>query len=93
MWGKWPQGSGIILNHVLPPGLPEGPGLAARYPGDVGIEQDDAVVLAEDFEDDRLTERGESNHSRFDLRRRAERSRPNEEQTLDPRHRLQVNPQ
>jgi hypothetical protein len=31
-------------------GLPEGPGIAARYPGDRGIEKDPAVVLAEDFE-------------------------------------------
>ncbi|MFB3880842.1 MAG: hypothetical protein ACE149_06240 [Armatimonadota bacterium] len=30
--------------------LPQGEGLAARYPGDAGIERDPAVVLAEDFE-------------------------------------------
>lgn len=30
--------------------LPEGPGLAARFPGDAGIERDDAVLLAENFE-------------------------------------------
>jgi len=30
--------------------LPQGDGLAADYPGDVGIERDPAVVLAEDFE-------------------------------------------
>ncbi|MCK6460877.1 MAG: hypothetical protein L6Q95_13425 [Planctomycetes bacterium] len=30
--------------------LPEGPGLAARYPGDLGIAKDRAVLLAEDFE-------------------------------------------
>ncbi len=29
--------------------LPQGGGLAARYPGDSGIERDPAVVLAEDF--------------------------------------------
>jgi hypothetical protein len=31
-------------------GLPQGPGLAAKYPGDVGIEKDSAVVLVENFE-------------------------------------------
>lgn len=30
--------------------LPGGPGLAARYPGDKGIEKDRAVVFAENFE-------------------------------------------
>ena len=30
--------------------LPQGPGLAARYPGDKGIEKDRAVVFAENFE-------------------------------------------
>ena len=30
--------------------LPEGPGLAMRYPGDRGIEKDPAVVFAEGFE-------------------------------------------
>jgi hypothetical protein len=30
--------------------LPERPGLAARYPGDVGIAADGAVLFAEDFE-------------------------------------------
>ena len=30
--------------------LPEGLGLAARYPGDVGLAQDAAVVFADDFE-------------------------------------------
>ncbi|MEK7406114.1 MAG: hypothetical protein AAB225_13485 [Acidobacteriota bacterium] len=30
--------------------LPEGPGLAAKYPGDAGIEGDPAVVFAENFE-------------------------------------------
>jgi len=33
-------------------------GIAAKYPGDAGIEKDPAVVFREDFEDDRLTERG-----------------------------------
>ena len=30
--------------------LPEGPGLAAKYPGDRGIEKDPQIVFAEDFE-------------------------------------------
>jgi hypothetical protein len=30
--------------------LPEGDGIAARYPGDKGIERDPAVVFADDFE-------------------------------------------
>jgi len=33
------------------PALPEGNGLAARYPGDVGIGDDAAVVFADGFED------------------------------------------
>ncbi len=32
-------------------GVPDPPGLAAQYPGDVGIENDPAVVLVEQFED------------------------------------------
>jgi hypothetical protein len=31
--------------------LPEGPGLAAQYPGDAGIERDAAVVFADGFEE------------------------------------------
>jgi hypothetical protein len=39
-----------------PPVLPEGnAGIAARYPGDAGIEKDPAVVLHADFEDCRTT--------------------------------------
>ncbi len=30
--------------------LPEGPGLAAKYPGDVGIEKDPTVLFHDDFE-------------------------------------------
>lgn len=37
---------------------PRTDGIAARYVGDVGIGADPAVVLAEDFEDDGLRERG-----------------------------------
>ena len=33
------------------PELPEGDGIAARYPGDQGIERDPSVVFADDFED------------------------------------------
>lgn len=33
------------------PGLPEGNGLAAKYPGDQGIEADPAVVFADGFEE------------------------------------------
>ena len=36
--------------------LPEGPGLAAKYPGDVGIAEDAAVVFVEDFEEGTLEE-------------------------------------
>ncbi|NOX97779.1 MAG: hypothetical protein GXO98_06965 [Nitrospirae bacterium] len=36
-------------NELQP--LPEGLGLAAKYPGDKGIEKDPAVVFADDFED------------------------------------------
>jgi hypothetical protein len=31
--------------------LPEGDGLAAKYPGDLGIEEEPAVILADGFED------------------------------------------
>jgi len=31
--------------------LPEGPGLAAKYPGDVGLQADPAVIIAENFEE------------------------------------------
>ncbi len=34
--------------------LPEGPGLTANYPGDVGIEKDGAVVFVENFEEGTL---------------------------------------
>ena len=43
--------------------LPQGPGLAARYPGDHGIERDPQVLLHEDFESgsiDDLAKRWES---------------------------------
>src|SRR5512138_75219 len=30
--------------------LPEGPGLAARYPGDEGLERDARVLFVDDFE-------------------------------------------
>jgi len=34
----------------VPPGLPEGNGIAANHPGDAGIEGDPAVVFADGFE-------------------------------------------
>lgn len=34
--------------------LPEGPGLSAKYPGDKGIEGDEAVVFVENFDEDSL---------------------------------------
>ena len=34
----------------MPPSLPEGEGMAARYPGDRGIQDDPAVAFADDFE-------------------------------------------
>jgi hypothetical protein len=37
-------------------GLPEGPGLAARYPGDAGIARDPAVLFADDLEADSLAQ-------------------------------------
>ena len=41
---------GLLVLALLSDGLPEGQGLAARYPGDKGIAKDRAVLLAEDFE-------------------------------------------
>jgi hypothetical protein len=43
-------GSGFRLPERQIVGLPEESGLAARYPGDLGIEKDPAVILHEDFE-------------------------------------------
>lgn len=39
--------------------LPEGPGLAAKYPGDEGIEKDSRVLFVEDFETGSVKEIGE----------------------------------
>lgn len=36
--------------QAAPPPLPEGPGLAAKYPGDAGLASDPAVALVEDFD-------------------------------------------
>ncbi len=41
----------LVVSPAVAGVLPEGPGLAARYPGDRGIARDPAVVLAEDFEE------------------------------------------
>ena len=35
----------------MPADLPEGNGIASKYPGDLGIEEDPAVILADGFED------------------------------------------
>lgn len=43
-------GPGLASRAADPPALPQGPGLAARYPGDAGLARDRAVLLAEDFE-------------------------------------------
>ena len=59
--GRWGLGigslvlaaCGVSVADEKPSGrgaLPEGPGLAAKYPGDRGIEKDPDVILAEDFE-------------------------------------------
>ena len=40
---------GWCADAPVPP-LPEGPGLAAKYPGDVGLEKDPTVILVENFE-------------------------------------------
>lgn len=60
-------GAGIAMGQVFiargAASLPEGPGLAARYRGDVGIERDPAVVFVENFEQglfDALERRWES---------------------------------
>ncbi len=39
---------------TAPPGPPQGPGLAAAYPGDRGIEKDPGVVFTEEFEEPSL---------------------------------------
>jgi hypothetical protein len=42
--------------QVQYPGLPEGPGLAAKYPGDAGIERDPDVVFVENFDEPSLND-------------------------------------
>jgi hypothetical protein len=39
--------------------LPEGPGIAAKYPGDAGIDKDQAVLFAENFENGTVADIGE----------------------------------
>jgi hypothetical protein len=41
-------------NRAAAKGLPAGPGLAARYPGDAGVKTDPQVVFADDFESGNL---------------------------------------
>ncbi len=40
----------LLANGVLASGLPGGPGLSAKYPGDTGLQSDPAVIFVEDFE-------------------------------------------
>ena len=40
----------LLANGVLASGLPEGPGLSAKYPGDTGLQSDPAVIIVENFE-------------------------------------------
>jgi len=45
------QASQVTVEPALTPSMPEGStGIAARYPGDVGIENDPDVIFAESFE-------------------------------------------
>jgi len=37
-------------------GLPDEPGLAAKYPGDTGIERDPSVIFVEKFDESSLDE-------------------------------------
>jgi len=51
--GCWPAVCRPASSGAAAPGparLPEGPGLAAQYPGDAGLARDPAVVFVEDFE-------------------------------------------
>lgn len=41
---------GAAFAQAPVPSLPEGPGLAANYPGDVGLAKDPRIVFVEDFE-------------------------------------------
>jgi hypothetical protein len=43
-------GVGTVCTARQSKGLAEGEGLAAKYPGDQGIETDEAVIFADDFE-------------------------------------------
>lgn len=45
-----------VFGQEQPKALPEGPGLAARYPGDEGLERDRRVLLVEDFESGTIRE-------------------------------------
>lgn len=50
-------GGNISRNMVSAPLLPQGDnGIAAKYPGEVGIEDDPSVIFVEDFEEGSLTE-------------------------------------
>lgn len=49
--------SASALGQDAPP-LPQAAGIAAKYPGDMGIEKDPAVVFAEGFEEEQLPTAG-----------------------------------
>lgn len=55
----------VVGADAAPSALPQGYGAAAAYPGDVGIEQDPAVVLFEGFE---LTDLAELKHRWSDIK-------------------------
>ena len=40
----------VLAKGVLASGLPEGPGLSAKYLGDTGLQSDPAVIIVENFE-------------------------------------------
>jgi hypothetical protein len=46
----------VKTGQPQPPRLPQGYGLSSRYPGDIGIENDSAVLFAENFEKGTLEE-------------------------------------
>ena len=51
MWTAIPQRGNGQVQDV---GAPEGPGLAAKYPGDAGIETDPNVIFVENFDEPSL---------------------------------------
>ncbi len=47
---------GVTVSNTAPPPPPPGPGIAASYPGDVGIENNANVVFVEKFEETALSD-------------------------------------